>query len=110
MAYRSAVMERNLLERDVERSVAVNLRANRPPLSEAQIRSALCALRSALTGTTPPPAGRAISQAEAARLLSCSRWSIRRLVATGKLRPVRLLGGLVRFDRNQVESLLSQNA
>lgn len=50
-----------------------------------------------------------ISQAEVVRLLSCSRWSIRRLVAAGKLRPVQLLGGLVRYDRQEVEALLSSS-
>jgi excisionase family DNA binding protein len=103
-------MKRDFIERDVERSIAVNLRANRPPLSDGQIRSALAAMRGALVGGMPAETNtaRAISQAEAARLLSCSRWSVRRLVATGKLRPVRLLGGLVRFDRQQVEQLLTQ--
>lgn len=50
---------------------------------------------------------RALSQAEAARILGCSRWSVRRLVAERKLTPRRLLGGLVRFDRKEVESLVS---
>lgn len=48
----------------------------------------------------------AVSQAEAARLLSVSRWSVRRLVAAGTLRPVRI-GGLHRFSRSAVEALVT---
>lgn len=33
-----------------------------------------------------------VSQAEAARMISMSRFTIRRLVAAGKLHPVRILG------------------
>lgn len=53
---------------------------------------------------------RGVSQVEVARLLGISRWSVRRLVAEGKLKPRRLLGGLVRFDRREVEALISGGA
>ncbi|HMO66764.1 MAG TPA: helix-turn-helix domain-containing protein [Verrucomicrobiota bacterium] len=42
-----------------------------------------------------------------ARLLGCSRWSIRRLIAAGRLTSRRLLGGLIRYDRVEVEALLA---
>lgn len=98
------------LHADTLATVRVALRADPARFDSATVAKATAAVVAAVSGDTTPPAGRALTQAEAARLLSCSRWSIRRLVAAGKLRPVRLLGGLVRFDRNQVESLLSQNA
>jgi excisionase family DNA binding protein len=95
------------LHADTLATVRVALRADPARFDSATVAKATAAVVAAVTGRdTSPPPGRAISQAEAARLLSCSRWSVRRLVATGKLRPVRLLGGLVRFDRQQVEALL----
>lgn len=95
------------LHADTIATVRVALRADPARFDAATVAKATAAVVAAVTGDTSPPKGRALSQAEAARLLSCSRWSVRRLVATGKLRPVRLLGGLVRFDREQVEALLS---
>ena len=93
---------------DTLTSIRVALRADPAGFDPATIAAAISALSAVLCAGGPEPSkANAISQAEAARLLSCSRWSIRRLVDTGKLRPVRLLGGLVRYDRREVEGLLS---
>jgi hypothetical protein len=45
-----------------------------------------------------------VSQAEAGRLLSVSRFTVKKLVATGKIHPVELLPGLLRY---RVEELLN---
>ncbi len=45
-----------------------------------------------------------VNQAEAARLASVSRFTIRKMVAAGKLHPVEVLPGLIRF---RVEEILS---
>ncbi len=92
---------------DTLTTIRVALRADPGHFDPATIASAIAALVAALGGAPAPAKANAISQAEVARILSCSRWSIRRLVDTGKLRPVRLLGGLVRYDRREVEALLS---
>ena len=96
------------LHADTLATVRVALRADPARFDSATVAKATAAVVAAVSGVTAQPAGRALTQAEVARALSCSRWSVRRLVAAGKLRPAKLLnGGLVRFDRNQVESLLS---
>ncbi len=92
---------------DTLTTIRVALRADPGRFDPATIALAIAALAEALGGAPAPARANAISQAEAARILSCSRWSIRRLAETGKLRPVRLLGGLVRYDRREVEALLS---
>lgn len=93
---------------DTLTSIRVALRSDPAGFDPATIAEAIRALSTLLGAGEPAPTkASAISQAEAARLLSCSRWSIRRLVDAGKLRPVRLLGGLVRYDRREVEALLS---
>ncbi len=61
----------------------------------------------ALAGPGAKPEARGLGQADVARLLGCSRWSVRRMVTAGKLTPIKLLGGLTRFDRNEVETLLA---
>lgn len=61
----------------------------------------------ALGSDSTKPEARGLCQAEVARMLGCSRWSVRRLVAGKKLTPRRLLGGLVRFDRREVEALIA---
>lgn len=99
------------LHADTLATVRVALRADPARFDSATVAKATAAVVAAVTGDTSPPPGRALTQAEVARTLNCSRWSVRRLVAVGKLRPVRLLGGgLVRYDRQQVEALLSQTA
>lgn len=56
-----------------------------------------------LNGNDPPPL--LLTQAETGRLLSCSRWSVRRLVAGGFLHPIKLRG-LIRYKRTDVDQLL----
>ena len=55
------------------------------------------------SGNDPPSL--LLTQAQTARLLSCSRWSIRRLVDGGFLHPIRLRG-LIRYKRTDVDQLL----
>jgi len=46
-----------------------------------------------------------LTQADTARLLSCSRWSVKRLTDGGFLHPIRLRG-LIRYKRTDVDQLL----
>ena len=43
-------------------------------------------------------------QAEVAQLLGCSRWTVRKLVREGKLKPISVMG-LKRYRRSQVMGL-----
>lgn len=45
-----------------------------------------------------------LTQAQVARLLNCSRWSVKRLVQDGLLKPVKLRG-LTRYRRVDIEQL-----
>ena len=63
---------------------------------------ALDAAAAALRGAPSPIA---MTQADVGRALSCSRFTIRRLVKDGALKPVHLRG-LVRYPREQVEALV----
>lgn len=56
-----------------------------------------------LNGNDPPSL--LLTQAQAARLLSCSRWSVRRLVDGGFLHPIKLRG-LIRYKRSDIDQLL----
>jgi len=47
-----------------------------------------------------------LTQAQVSRLLSCSRWSVKRLVQDGLLKPVQLRG-LTRYRRVDIEQLAS---
>ena len=55
------------------------------------------------TGNDPPVL--LLTQKQTARLLSCSRWSVRRMSDSGLLRPIRLRG-LIRYKRADIEQLL----
>jgi hypothetical protein len=46
-----------------------------------------------------------VTQAEAARLASVSRFTIRKMAAAGKLRPVELLPGLIRYRVSELLGL-----
>lgn len=46
-----------------------------------------------------------VTQAEAARLASVSRFTIRKMTAAGKLHPVELLPGLVRYRIDELLAL-----
>lgn len=51
-----------------------------------------------------------VNQATAARLLSVSRFTVRRLVADGSLRPISIRGA-VRYSREEIERMIrSANA
>ena len=65
--------------------------------------AALAAAALALKGGDIPRL--ALNQAEAARALGCSRWTIKRLADEGKLRPV-MLRGLPRYPVDQVRKLI----
>jgi hypothetical protein len=47
----------------------------------------------------------AVNQAEAGRLLSVPRFMIRNLVAQGRLKPIKLTEGCVRYPLEQLEKL-----
>lgn len=69
-----------------------------------QIAEAIAKLdHKARSGNDPPSL--LLNQAGTARLLSCSRWSVKRLVAGGFLHPIRLRG-LIRYKRTDVDQLL----
>lgn len=95
------------LHSDTTTSIRVALRSDPSRLGSDEITRAVSALLAALSTESPPVPARAMTQADVARLLACSRWSVRRLVTAGRLTPRRLLGGLVRFDRAEVEALIS---
>lgn len=46
-----------------------------------------------------------ITQAAAARLASISRFTLRKLVKTGRIKPIEILPGLVRYRRSDIEAL-----
>jgi hypothetical protein len=61
-----------------------------------------------LEGATAVKAERSpslVTQVEAARLASVSRFTIRKMAATGKLHPVELLPGLIRYRVNELLAL-----
>lgn len=95
------------LHSDTTATIRVALRADPARFDSAAITRATAAVAEALFDDVRKPDARALSQSEVARLLGCSRWSIRRLVAAKKLTPRKLLGGLTRFDRQEVEALLT---
>ncbi len=58
------------------------------------------------TTTTPPPAPAAIAPADAARLLNCSRASIRNMITRGELRAFRV-GTAVRIPTSEIDRILN---
>ena len=46
-----------------------------------------------------------IRQAEASRLASISRFTLRKMVKAGRIKPVEVLPGLLRYRRSDIESL-----
>ncbi len=87
------------------RYLTMTLRAVRPESSPDRIRAASKAALNALSGQEHRDDPEIQSQADVARFLRCSRWTVRRLARTGKLRQIRI-GGLTRFRRKDVEALL----
>ena len=71
-----------------------------------QRQAALIAAESALAGNPEPLL---TTQAQAARALSCSRFTIRRLVKDGVLHPVSIRG-LVRYRYSELRALADQGA
>lgn len=64
-------------------------------------QSAELAIEAALRGDAEPLLA---TQAQAARILSCSRFTVRRLVEDGKLHPVNIRG-LVRYRISELRHL-----
>lgn len=96
------------LHPDTKVSVRVALKSDPGRFDSDHIARAIQALEQVLGGQPQTAQSSGLSQVEVANILGCSRWSVRRLVAAGKLTPRQLLGGLVRFDRQQVEALLGR--
>ncbi len=96
----------NVLHPDTLGAIRVALRSDPSRLDTATISRATATLVAGLSLCPRKPESRGVNQAEASRILGVSRWSVRRLVADGKLTQRRLLTGLVRFDRAEVEGLL----
>lgn len=82
------------------------IQAVSPTSPVEKIRLASLAALNALNGEEHRDDPQIQSQADVARFLRCSRWTVRRLVRTGKLRQIRI-GGLTRFRRKDVEALLA---
>lgn len=91
------------------RYLSMTLRAVSPESSNDRIRAASRAALNALTGNEHRDDPEIQSQADVARFLRCSRWTVRRLARTGKLRPIRI-GGLIRFRKSDIEALLASGA
>ncbi len=87
------------------RYLTMTLRAVRPESPNDRIHAAGKAALNALNGEEHRDNPEVQSQADVARFLRCSRWTVRRLARTGKLRQIRI-GGLTRFRRKDVEALL----
>lgn len=69
-----------------------------------QISEVIATLDQKQTRDKDPPS-MLLTQAEVSRILKCSRWSTKRLVEAGYLRPIQLRG-LTRYKRTDVEQLL----
>ena len=95
------------LHEDTGNSIRVAPQSAPARLWPEDIRRGLAALMAAVSAGPPTSPAHGLSQADVARLLGCSRWSIRRLIAAGRLTSRRLLGGLIRYDRVEVEALLA---
>ena len=64
-------------------------------------RAALLAAQAALDGTSDPLL---LSQAQVGRLLSCSRFTVRRMVQQGTLHPISIRG-LLRYKMAEIRAL-----
>ena len=73
---------------------------------QKQRQAALLAAETALAGNPEPLLA---TQAQAARALSCSRFTIRRLVKDGVLHPVSIRG-LVRYRYSELRALADPGA
>jgi len=69
-----------------------------------QIAEAIAKLNHKTRSGNDPPS-LLVTQAETARLLSCSRWSVKRLTDGGFLHPIKLRG-LIRYKRTDIDQLL----
>jgi len=69
-------------------------------------RAAILAAQRALQNKTT---ALLVSQADAGRLLGCSRFTVRRMVQDGQLHPVTIRG-CVRYRMNEIEGLASGEA
>lgn len=86
--------------------VKTTLRAD-PNLSDVQRRAALDALSGKSKVKVPEKVeSPLLSQAEAARYLNCSRFTIRRMRIDGDLNPVKIRG-LVRYLRAELDVIIN---
>ena len=76
-------------------------------VSPERIAAALVSLEGAQVNQSNDPAitSLLLSQADTSRLLSCSRWSVKRLAAGGFLHPIKLRG-LIRYKKTDIDALL----
>lgn len=61
-------------------------------------------------GTTTTETPHLLTQAEASRRLGASRWTLRKLVHRGHLRPVHLTDKLVRYRATEIALLAEKGA
>ena len=87
--------------------VIITTAAKSAGVSPERIASAFASLEGAQANHRNNPAitSLLLTQADTARLLSCSRWSVKRLTDGGFLHPIRLRG-LTRFKRTDIDQLL----
>ena len=73
-----------------------------PDITKEQLDAVMTAMTGKSIGTKP--SSPLLNQAEAARYLNCSRFTIRRMVMDGNLHPVKVRG-LVRYKRVELEEI-----
>lgn len=86
------------------RSIVIAALKQDGSFAQEQIAEAIAKLdHKTRSGNDPPSL--LLTQAETARLLSCSRWSVKRLTDGGFLHPIKLRG-LIRYKKTDIDALL----
>lgn len=91
-----------MLNRPTKQIIIAAARAAGIPLD--LVHAGVALMEGSRPPASAPPSGLLVNQATAARLLAVSRFTIRRLVADGRLHPVRVRGA-VRYSRAELENL-----
>lgn len=97
--------ENNVLDRNTKTIVTTALRS--AGVEQETILAALALIEGKKSLRLEPPLS-LVTQAEASRLASISRFTFRKLVLAGRIKPVEILPGFRRYRRADVESLWEQ--